>query len=166
MKEIKRIGVLTSGGDAPGMNAAIRAVVRTGIYSGLDLYGIRRGYHGMIEGDILPLNSDSVSGIIHLGGTILQTARCKEFLTYEERLENFRSLLTNELSPQMTEYETISTIVEIALITEFSESIKGSDEYENMQHTIAYAIQNDHEMRDKSLALASKYLSAQKDNLS
>ncbi len=85
MEEIKRIGVLTSGGDAPGMNAAIRAVVRAGIYHGFEVYGIRRGYMGMIEGDIIPLPSQAVSGIIQKGGTILQTARCKEFMTVEGR---------------------------------------------------------------------------------
>jgi len=85
MEEIKKIGVLTSGGDAPGMNAAIRAVVRTGIHNGFDVVGIRRGYMGMIEGDMIPLTSQSVSGIIQKGGTIIQTARCKEFMTYEGR---------------------------------------------------------------------------------
>jgi len=85
MEEIKRIGVLTSGGDAPGMNAAIRAVVRGGIHYGFEVIGIRRGYQGMIEGDYIPLSSQSVSGIIQNGGTILLTARCKEFLKPEGR---------------------------------------------------------------------------------
>jgi 6-phosphofructokinase 1 len=82
---IKKIGVLTSGGDAPGMNAAIRAVVRAGISYGLEVYGIRRGYQGMIEGDMIKMESASVSGIIQKGGTILQTARCKDFMTPEGR---------------------------------------------------------------------------------
>lgn len=85
MEEIKKIGVLTSGGDAPGMNAAIRAVVRAGVYHGFEVFGIMRGYQGMIEGDIIPLYPQSVSGIIQKGGTILQTARCKEFHTAEGR---------------------------------------------------------------------------------
>ncbi|MBN2481191.1 MAG: 6-phosphofructokinase [Bacteroidales bacterium] len=93
MKEIKKIGVLTSGGDAPGMNAAVRAVVRTGIYNGLEVYGIRRGYQGMIEGEIVLLDTDSVSGIIHLGGTILQTARCKEFFSFEGRKKAYEQLM-------------------------------------------------------------------------
>lgn len=93
MEEIKRIGVLTSGGDAPGMNAAIRAVVRAGIYSGLEVYGIKKGYQGMIDGDILLLETDSVSGIIHNGGTILQTARCSEFMTYEGRKKAYEQLI-------------------------------------------------------------------------
>jgi 6-phosphofructokinase 1 len=92
MEEIKRIGVLTSGGDAPGMNAAIRAVVRAGIFNGFEVYGIMRGYQGMIEGDIIPLNRQSVSGIIQKGGTILQTARCKEFLDYEGRKKAYDQL--------------------------------------------------------------------------
>jgi 6-phosphofructokinase 1 len=80
---IKNIGILTSGGDSPGMNAAIRAVVRTGIYYGIDIYGIRRGYQGMIEGDIYKMHTTDVSNIIQRGGTILKTARSKEFMTDE-----------------------------------------------------------------------------------
>ena len=83
MSKIKNIGVLTSGGDSPGMNAAIRAVVRTGIYHGIDLYGIRRGYQGMIEGDIFKMQTTDVANIIQRGGTILKTARSKEFMTDE-----------------------------------------------------------------------------------
>ena len=80
---IKRIGVLTSGGDAPGMNAAVRAVVRTAIYHGIECYGIRRGYNGLITGDIIKLDEKSVSRTINRGGTILYTARSKEFMTEE-----------------------------------------------------------------------------------
>jgi 6-phosphofructokinase 1 len=76
---MKRIGVLTSGGDAPGMNAAVRAVVRAGVYHGLEVFGIERGYKGMIDGAIRPLGPRDVSGIIGRGGTILYTARCEEF---------------------------------------------------------------------------------------
>jgi len=82
-KEIKRIGVLTSGGDAPGMNAAIRAVVRSGLYFGFEVYGIRRGYEGLLDGEISSMNNHSVSNIINRGGTILLTARSKEFSTPE-----------------------------------------------------------------------------------
>jgi 6-phosphofructokinase 1 len=94
MEDIKKIGVLTSGGDAPGMNAAIRAVVRAGIHYGFEVFGIRRGYQGMIEGDIIPLDSPAVSGTIQKGGTILQTARCKEFMTYEGRKKAYDSLVS------------------------------------------------------------------------
>ncbi len=82
---VKRIGVYTSGGDAPGMNACIRAVVRSSIYFNIDVFGIRRGYAGMIEGDIFQMNSRSVSGIIQRGGTILKSARSEEFRTKEGR---------------------------------------------------------------------------------
>ncbi len=92
MPRISRIGVFTSGGDSPGMNAAIRAVVRTTISEGLEVYGIGRGYEGMIEGQIEPLFSHSVSGIIQKGGTMLKTARSKRFLTYEGRLQAYRQL--------------------------------------------------------------------------
>ncbi len=83
MSKIKKLGVLTSGGDAPGMNPCIRAVVRTGIYNGLQVVGIRKGYQGMIENDMYDMNPRSVSNILHLGGTILKTARCLEFRTDE-----------------------------------------------------------------------------------
>ena len=80
---IKRIGVLTSGGDAPGMNSCVRAVVRTALYHGIECYGIRRGYNGLISGDIIKLDEKNVSHIINRGGTILYTARSKEFLSEE-----------------------------------------------------------------------------------
>ncbi|MDE6785095.1 MAG: 6-phosphofructokinase [Ruminococcus sp.] len=76
---IKKIGVLTSGGDAPGMNAAVRAVVRAAISRGMEVYGVRRGYNGLINGDIMRMDERSVTDIIHQGGTILYTARCLEF---------------------------------------------------------------------------------------
>ena len=80
---IKTIGVLTSGGDAPGMNAAVRAVARTAISRGIKVYGIRRGYNGLINGDIIEMNERSVSDILQKGGTCLYTARCPEFRTAE-----------------------------------------------------------------------------------
>ncbi|HXS35458.1 MAG TPA: 6-phosphofructokinase [Flavipsychrobacter sp.] len=80
---IKKIGIMTSGGDSPGMNAAIRAVVRTAVYNKLEVYGIRRGYQGMIEGDIYKMQTTDVANIIQRGGTILKTARSREFLTKE-----------------------------------------------------------------------------------
>ncbi len=80
---VKRIGVLTSGGDAPGMNPCVRAVVRTAMYHGIECYGIRRGWNGLINGDIVRLDEKSVSHTINRGGTILYTARSKEFLTEE-----------------------------------------------------------------------------------
>jgi 6-phosphofructokinase 1 len=79
----KRIAVVTSGGDAPGMNAAIRAVVRTGLSHGAEVYGVRRGYAGLIEGDFIPLQARDVGGIIQQGGTILGSARCAEFKASE-----------------------------------------------------------------------------------
>lgn len=80
---IKRIGVLTSGGDAPGMNACVRSVVRTALYRGIECYGIRRGWNGLINGDIVRLDEKSVGHIINRGGTILYTARSKAFMTEE-----------------------------------------------------------------------------------
>ena len=80
---IKKIAVLTSGGDAPGMNATIRSVVRTAITEGMEVVGVIRGYNGLIHGDLRPMHVRSVSGIINLGGTLLYTARSPEFATEE-----------------------------------------------------------------------------------
>ena len=91
-QKVTRIGVLSSGGDSPGMNAAIRAVVRTGIYHGLEVFGIMRGYSGMVEDDIVKMESRSVANIIQRGGTILKTARCKEFFEYEGRRKAYENL--------------------------------------------------------------------------
>lgn len=90
---MKRIAVLTSGGDSPGMNAAIRAVVRKGHHHGLEVLGVKRGYAGLIQGDFQPMNLGSVGDIIHRGGTILHTARSEEFKTAEgqsKAVENLR----------------------------------------------------------------------------
>jgi 6-phosphofructokinase 1 len=91
-KKVTKLGVLTSGGDSPGMNAAIRAVVRTGIYHGLELFGIMRGYSGMVDDDIIKMESRSVANIIQRGGTILKTSRCKEFFEPEGRKIAYENL--------------------------------------------------------------------------
>lgn len=91
-KEIKKIGVMTSGGDAPGMNAAIRAVVRTCAYHNIECVGIYRGYDGIIEGDFKLMNARSVKGIINKGGTVLKSARSDEFRTKEGRKKAYDSL--------------------------------------------------------------------------
>jgi 6-phosphofructokinase 1 len=91
---MKKIAVLTSGGDSPGMNAALRAVVRAGLYYGLEVTGIKRGYEGLVDGDFVPLDSRSVAGIVHRGGTILRTSRSQRFLTVEGRrmaLDNLKN---------------------------------------------------------------------------
>lgn len=92
MKEIKNIGVFTSGGDSPGMNAAIRAVVRAGLYYDLKVSGIIRGYDGMIGGEIIPMDAKSVANIIQRGGTILKTARSDEFRTKAGRKAAYEQL--------------------------------------------------------------------------
>ncbi|MBP9213084.1 MAG: 6-phosphofructokinase [Chitinophagaceae bacterium] len=91
-KKVSNIAVLTSGGDSPGMNAAVRAVVRTGIYHGLGVYGVMRGYAGMIEDDIKEMDGRSVANIIQRGGTILKTARSKEFLEFAGREKAYYNL--------------------------------------------------------------------------
>ena len=90
--KVTKIGVMTSGGDSPGMNAAIRAVVRTGIYNGLEVFGIMRGYSGLIENDIFKMDSRSVAKIIQRGGKILKTARSKAFTTPEGRKAAYNNL--------------------------------------------------------------------------
>ena len=97
MGKIKRIGVLTSGGDAPGMNAAIRAVVRAAIFNGCEAYGIYDGYEGLIEGNMKRLESHDVSNIIQRGGTILKTARSAEFRTVEGRAKAYEQMKQNGL---------------------------------------------------------------------
>lgn len=89
---MKRIAVLTSGGDAPGMNAAVRAVVRKAISEGMEVYGINRGYAGMVEGDIFPLEANGVSNILSRGGTFLQSARYPEFAQVEGQLKGIEQL--------------------------------------------------------------------------
>ncbi len=89
---MKKIGVFTSGGDSPGMNACIRAVVRACIYHGLEVYGIKYGYDGMIKGEIIKMQSHSVSNIVQRGGTILKSARSTEFRTKEGRQKAYDQL--------------------------------------------------------------------------
>lgn len=95
MTQIKRIGLLTSGGDSPGMNAAIRAVVRTGMYYGLEIFGIRRGFEGLINGDYFQMDRKSVSNIIQRGGTMLKTARSEKFKTPQGRKQAHEQLVKN-----------------------------------------------------------------------
>lgn len=97
MKKIKKIAVLTSGGDAPGMNAAIRSVVRTCAYYRIDCIGVYRGYQGLIEGDFVQMSARSVSSIINKGGTMLKSARSKEFMTVEGRKKAYDSLIAAEI---------------------------------------------------------------------
>lgn len=97
MSEIKKIGVFTSGGDAPGMNAAIRAVVRTALYYNLEVVGIKRGYEGMINGEFVDMDRRSVANIIQRGGTILKTARSDAFKTIEGRKEAYQQLQSQNI---------------------------------------------------------------------
>ena len=96
-KNVTKIGVVSSGGDSPGMNACIRAVVRTAIYNGLEVYGIMRGFSGMVEDDIIRMESRSVANIIQRGGTILKTSRCKEFYEKEGRKKAYDNLKKRDI---------------------------------------------------------------------
>jgi 6-phosphofructokinase 1 len=96
-KDIKRIAVFTSGGDAPGMNAAVRAIVRNAFNNDLHIYGIMRGYEGMIDGTIKRLETSDVSNIIHRGGTVLKTARSQRFMTPEGRQQAYENLVDSDI---------------------------------------------------------------------
>lgn len=97
MAKINTIGILTSGGDAPGMNAAIRAVTRAGIFNGFNMVGIYRGWEGLINNEMKPFTTEDVSGIIGRGGTILKTARSEEFMTVEGRTKAYESIQKNNI---------------------------------------------------------------------
>jgi len=97
MGNIKTIGILTSGGDSPGMNAAIRAVTRSGIYNGFNIKGIYRGYEGLMNGEVKTFTTEDVSGIITRGGTILKSARSKDFMTVEGRQKAYETCLKEEI---------------------------------------------------------------------
>ncbi|MBQ2441182.1 MAG: 6-phosphofructokinase, partial [Paludibacteraceae bacterium] len=100
--QIKTIGVLTSGGDAPGMNAAIRAVTRAALANNMQVKGIYRGYKGLIDGEVVPFTSENVSGIIQRGGTILKTARCDEFRTPEGRKKAYETVVREGIDALIT----------------------------------------------------------------
>ncbi|MBE7092858.1 MAG: 6-phosphofructokinase [Clostridiales bacterium] len=95
--EAKRIAVLTSGGDAPGMNACIRSIVRHGIYNGFEMVGVVKGYNGLITNEMIPMNNRSVGNIINRGGTILRTARCLEFKTEEGQKQALENIKKNNI---------------------------------------------------------------------
>ncbi len=118
-KDIKRIAVLTSGGDAPGMNAAIRAIVRNAFNNDLHIYGILRGYEGMIDGNFKRLETTDVSNIIHRGGTVLKTARSKRFLTVEGRKAAYENLM----------YHDIDALIVIGGNGSFTGAMKFMEEY-------------------------------------
>lgn len=132
-KKLQKIGVFTSGGDAPGMNAAIRAVTRAAIANKLKVVGIRKGYQGMIEGDFIPLRSNDVSGILHLGGTVLRTARSKEFRTPEGR----------EIAYQQLKKAEIDAVVVIGGDGSFTGALIFSQEYDIPFIGIPGTIDND-----------------------
>ena len=107
MGKIKTIGILTSGGDAPGMNAAIRAVTRAGIYNGFTIKGIYRGYEGLINDEVQTFTTENVSGIVTRGGTILKTARSKEFMTPEGMQKAYETCVKEEIDALVVMVETV-----------------------------------------------------------
>ena len=111
-RKINRIAVFTSGGDAPGMNAAIRAVVRTAAFHDLHVYGVARGYEGMIDGDFSRLESRDVANIIQRGGTILKTARSQRFMTPEGRKAAYDSLLADTAAGPWRHFDSADSLID------------------------------------------------------
>lgn len=111
MSKIRCIGVLTSGGDAPGMNAAIRSVTRSGICNGFKIKGIYRGYEGLIHDEVKTFTTEDVSNIIQTGGTILRTARSKEFVTVEGRQKAYETLKKEGIDASLSLAETVRFLV-------------------------------------------------------
>ena len=112
-KEIKIVGVLTSGGDAPGMNAAVRAVVRACEYNEIDCYGIYQGYHGLVNENITKMSARSVKNIINKGGTILKSARCEEFRSKEGREKAFATIKKNNIDALIVIAGKTSSIIKV-----------------------------------------------------
>ena len=106
-RHIQTIGILTSGGDAPGMNAAIRAVTRAARFNNINVIGIVRGYQGLIEKEFLKFTSSSVSNTIQRGGTILKTARSKEFMTPEGRTQAYENMVVGVKRPESNSIQTM-----------------------------------------------------------
>ncbi len=138
MSDMKKIAVLTSGGDSPGMNACLRAVVRTAIFHNLEVVGIMHGYDGMINNEFVNMDSKSVANIIHRGGTILKTARSKEFLTLEGRKKALANLQANNVEGMVAiggdgtfrgalEFSKISTIPVIGCPGTIDNDLLGTD---------------------------------------
>ena len=156
MSEIKRIAVLCSGGDSPGMNCAIRAVVRTGIGAGLEVYGIQKGYAGVLEGNIRELQVSSVGNILQHGGTILQTSRCPEFQTIEGRKEAANLLRRKKIDALVVIGGDGSFNGAMALYTEHQIPVVGipgtiDNDIDGTDYTIGFdtAVQNAVEAVDK-----------------
>ena len=156
MSEIKRIAVLCSGGDSPGMNCAIRAVVRTGIGAGLEVYGIQKGYAGLLEGNIRELQVSSVGNILQHGGTILQTSRCPEFQTIEGRKEAANLLRRKKIDALVVIGGDGSFNGAMALYTEHQIPVVGipgtiDNDIDGTDYTIGFdtAVQNAVEAVDK-----------------
>ena len=138
---IRRVAVLCSGGDSPGMNCAIRAVVRIGIGSGLEIYGIQKGYAGLLEGNIREMQVSSVGNILQHGGTILQTSRCPEFQTEEGRKE----------AANLLKRKKIDALIVIGGDGSFNGAMKLSDEHQIPVVGIPGTIDNDIEGTDYTI---------------
>ncbi len=143
MAAIKTIGILTSGGDAPGMNAAIRAVTRSAIYSGFKVKGIYRGYRGLVDNEIVEFKTQNVSNIVQQGGTILKTARCKEFTTEAGKQQAYENMKKQEIDALVViggdgsltgarEFASIYDVPIIGLPGTIDNDLYGTD------HTIGY----------------------------
>lgn len=161
--KIRKIGLLTSGGDSPGMNAAIRAVVRTAVYRDMDVYGIRRGYQGMVDGDIFRMKTTDVANIIQRGGTILKTARSKEFMTAEGMEKAYKQLQQHGIEGLIliggdgtfrgaVEFFSNYTIPAVGLPGTIDKDLNGTDETIGFDTAVNTAVEAIDKIRDTAEA--------------
>ncbi len=160
---IKKIGILTSGGDSPGMNAAVRAAVRTALYYDMEIYGICRGYQGMIEGDIYKMKTTDVSNIIQRGGTILKTARSKDFMTQEGMQRAYEQLQKHNIEALVliggdgtfrgaTEFFTHYTIPAVGMPGTIDKDLAGTDYTIGFDTAVNTAVEAIDKIRDTAEA--------------
>ena len=155
-KQIKTIGVLTSGGDAPGMNAAVRAVVRTGLHKGFRMIGIQRGYNGLLNGECFEMNLRSVSNIISAGGTILYTARCLEFKTKEGQDKGAAKCRELGVNVALSEVWARGGEGGLALADEVVALCENGDEAGRSADTFTFSYEDDLSIAEKIEAIAKR----------
>jgi 6-phosphofructokinase 1 len=169
MADIRRIGVITSGGDASGMNAAIRSVVRCAIDAGLEVVGIERGYLGLMQGQVIPMNRRSVSGIINQGGTMLRTIRCEEIKTKEGLERASRTLAENSIDALVViggdgsfrgahELREMSGVPVVGIPASIDNDVWGTDETVGFDSAVNVAVRATDNLRDTAYSHERTFL--------
>lgn len=160
---MRKIGIVTSGGDAPGMNAAIRALVRLSVWNNIEVVGFLRGWEGVLENNFIPLNARAVSGILHLGGTILKTSRCSEFKTREGLEKAARNLEKNDLDGLVViggegsirgsyELSKFTDVKIVALPASIDNDVYGTDETIGFDTAVNTALTEINKIRDTAIS--------------